>query len=83
MIYGAQNELVFGANEPKTNYKKTSKIRLLRTIGVKFAAPEALVGRPVEGGYISKEFGIAGIEIRPGQSLASGDVTGSPNVKKR
>jgi hypothetical protein len=72
MIYGAQNELVFGANELKTNHKKTPKTRLLRTIGVKSAGWKAPARRPVEGGYMSKEFDVAGIRNPPGAEPGSG-----------
>jgi len=72
MISRAQNELVFDANELKTNHKKTPKIRFLRAIGVKSAGRKGPVGRPVEGGYMSKEFDVAGIGDPPRAELGSG-----------
>jgi hypothetical protein len=57
-FFGAKNELVFDAKEPKSNPKTGPKNRLLRGIEAKFASRKAPAGRQVEGGYMNCQFDV-------------------------
>ena len=60
VFFWAKNELVFDANELKTNIKTGPKNRLLRGIEAKFAGRKEPAGRRVEGGYMNSESDVGG-----------------------